>query len=571
MPGAQQLDVAGFLRTVRGMFRDDLVCLRELVQNSLEAVHQAFGERTVEAQIDVRTHSGPAVLEVYDNGIGMTADELRTKLTVRFQTGWAREQQATLGIGQFGFGFYSVFLACDKVTVTSRSRRDPNRAHRLVLDLDGHLDLAKVDPAGTPLGTTVRVPLRPDLAARAAPELVASSLQATFLHTPYQVTVNGRAVGIPDRRHWQASLEGKHGSLGTPAWFQERYGWSSLPLTVVRLEEPLRGWLVVTPAGQVAPGVEVYRRGIAATKQELIPPPLNYFLTALVDAHDLALRPDRESLVDDTALADLKTALASQSVKAVAALRRSQPAVFEELLQAHRPFLVEAMGQHRELRQAVGPSYAVQLYRPGGAEEERQTIDELADRSQRIVWVADGRRQQVLADRAYHLGQAPVVLSDEREQTLVAAICADHGIQLVDAAKAYLNEMRRRQASAPRAERVFRQVLPDDCDLLTCQDQDGRFPLKVVNLRPQDLPRPQEDRFLQLLYLMMREAGSKSFAVIHADHPLVTELEAGQGPPTKRELRLAKTVFFVARLACGVPIAVDEASDVYQLLLDHLH
>jgi|JI10StandDraft_1071094.scaffolds.fasta_scaffold31730_3 molecular chaperone HtpG len=96
------------LETLVRQFSDPLACLRELVQNSLDA-----GSR----QIDVAlSHTdGVMTLEVQDQGEGMDKHIIDTKLTRLFAS--SKEGDFTK-IGRFGIGFVSVFaLEPDAVVV----------------------------------------------------------------------------------------------------------------------------------------------------------------------------------------------------------------------------------------------------------------------------------------------------------------------------------------------------------------------------------------------------------------------------------------------------------------------
>ena len=147
------------LSMLQSLFQTSNVFLRELVQNALEATFQATRIGVPPAQILITTEYLPGQggsVQVTDSGIGMTADELALNLNRLFYSGWPKGD--SLGIGQFGFGFYTAFLAWRTVTVTSRARRDPAVAHTWTLAREDAI--AQIDPVTEPLpplGTTVEV------------------------------------------------------------------------------------------------------------------------------------------------------------------------------------------------------------------------------------------------------------------------------------------------------------------------------------------------------------------------------------------------------------------------------
>src|SRR5438067_1309539 len=130
-----RFDLGGFIQVMRRLFQAQGVHLRELVQNALEAVYQAEQLGVSGGCIDITSDLVRGRLSVTDNGIGMTPDDLRTKLTVLFRSGWPQGTGKSLGIGQFGFGFYSTLLVADQVRVTSRAR-GRREGHRLTIQPD---------------------------------------------------------------------------------------------------------------------------------------------------------------------------------------------------------------------------------------------------------------------------------------------------------------------------------------------------------------------------------------------------------------------------------------------------
>ena len=161
MNDGHSIDIVGFIGLLRRLFDVEHVFVRELVQNALEAINQATKLTGCVGVVSIESRLDEGVVTVSDDGVGMTADELLDELTVLFRSGWPSEADATLGIGQFGFGFYSVFLAADEVSVVSRSRHSPERAHRLTLSASMQApQLEAINGSMPPLGTAVTLPLR---------------------------------------------------------------------------------------------------------------------------------------------------------------------------------------------------------------------------------------------------------------------------------------------------------------------------------------------------------------------------------------------------------------------------
>ena len=112
------------------------IALRELIQNAADAIaaRRLIGESKFEGHIRIRlfrNHSnGRQVLQVDDDGVGMSPQTLSKDLLDFGKSFWASERASSefpgihaakhSPIGRFGIGFFSIFMAAVKATVFSR-------------------------------------------------------------------------------------------------------------------------------------------------------------------------------------------------------------------------------------------------------------------------------------------------------------------------------------------------------------------------------------------------------------------------------------------------------------------
>lgn len=121
---------------VNSLYTHPEVFLRELISNGSDALEKIRfraltnpEELSSREELDLRIRVDPLnhVIEITDSGVGMTRDELVANLGTVARSGTGNflkhyeEQQDSNLIGQFGVGFYSVYLVAANVTVASKS------------------------------------------------------------------------------------------------------------------------------------------------------------------------------------------------------------------------------------------------------------------------------------------------------------------------------------------------------------------------------------------------------------------------------------------------------------------
>lgn len=162
---------------INSLYSNPDIFLRELISNSSDAIDKLqFKAQTDpdilagegEFKIQLKPDGIAQTMEISDNGIGMTRDELIENIGTIARSGTAAfleaieaakssESLAPELIGQFGVGFYSAFIVANKVTVITRAAGEET-ATKWESHGDGSYTLEEATREGR--GTTIILDLK---------------------------------------------------------------------------------------------------------------------------------------------------------------------------------------------------------------------------------------------------------------------------------------------------------------------------------------------------------------------------------------------------------------------------
>ncbi|MDP4180393.1 MAG: molecular chaperone HtpG [Bacillota bacterium] len=183
------------------LYSEKDIFVRELVSNSSDAISKlkklsAIGEAELDEenkwQIQVVVNKKEKTMQIIDNGIGMTYEEVGKYINQIAFSGakdflerYKDKTDEGQIIGHFGLGFYSSFMVSDKVQIDTLSHKIGEKAVRWVSS--GGIDFEMSESDKTSRGTTVTLFLAEDSLEFLEEHKTRDILEKYFSFLPYEV------------------------------------------------------------------------------------------------------------------------------------------------------------------------------------------------------------------------------------------------------------------------------------------------------------------------------------------------------------------------------------------------
>ena len=324
---------------IHSLYTQKEIFLRELISNASDALdkihHRALTDKNVldpdaELDIEIEVSSSNKTLTLRDRGIGMTRDEVNENIGTIARSGSAEftrklaetdaedEQEKLKLIGQFGVGFYSVFMAADRVVLTTRSADPDAEAVMWESTGDGSYTLAQADKAER--GTEIKIYIRSDCEEFLDAHRVEAVIRKHSDFVSYPIKVAGKQVNDT------AALWTRPRNEITDEQYNEFYthltGDQDEPLARehVVVDVPIQFYAVLyipkhspaqwlfNPDPKISLNLHVKRVFIQDDCKDLLPLWLR-FVRGVVDCDDLPLNVSRETLQQNPVIARIRATL----------------------------------------------------------------------------------------------------------------------------------------------------------------------------------------------------------------------------------------------------------------------
>lgn len=188
------------------LYSDHEIFLRELISNGVDAIQKLkmvsfsgeFTGELGEPEIVIRIDKEKKQLAISDNGIGMTADEVKKYINqVAFSSAEefvekykANADQAI--IGHFGLGFYSSFMVAKQVEIDTLSYQ--SGAEAVHWSCDGSTTFTLGESSRTTHGTTITLTLQDEEESYLDPERIKQLVKTYCDFLPVAIMLDGAQI-----------------------------------------------------------------------------------------------------------------------------------------------------------------------------------------------------------------------------------------------------------------------------------------------------------------------------------------------------------------------------------------
>ncbi len=343
---------------IHSLYTDREIFLRELISNASDALNRVQFEQLTnqnlrdpeaELYVEIKPDEAAGTLTISDTGIGMTHDELVNNLGTIAHSGAKAFVEALAAsksegvqelIGQFGVGFYSVFMVADRVRVVTLSANpdEPAWAWESTGTESYSIDPADKETRGTDVIITLKEDAKEFLQTWQLQDIVRR--HSDYIAFPIYVGDKDEAVNK------QVAIWRQDPKEVSDEQYNEFYKMLTFDFTDplyrihMRADVPFQFYaLLYVPSSaersvlstRREPGLKLYARKVLIQEYttDLLPEYLS-FVQGVVDSEDLPLNVSRESVQANRVMANLKKTLTNKVLSELKKLAKNKPEDYHE-------------------------------------------------------------------------------------------------------------------------------------------------------------------------------------------------------------------------------------------------
>jgi len=354
------------------LYTDKEVFLRELISNASDALEkarylQSAGQGVVDEddtpfEIRVFTNEADKTLIIQDYGIGMEGDEAVENLgTIARSGSKAFAEMAKTDpngdanniIGQFGVGFYSVFMVSEKVEVYSLSAKKDGTGQAIYWTSDGSGDYELGNADGCKRGTKVIIHLKDNAKEFSIKHVVEGIVKKYSNFVGFPIFLNDSKVNTV------AAIWGQDKNTITEEQHQEFYRYianaydkpiermhflTDAPIDINALFYFPERHMEKYGMGRLDPGVSLYsRKVLIQAKCAAILPDWLRFVKGVVDSEDIPLNISRENMQETSLITRMNNVLTKKIIKHLDQMSKKEPQKYKQFWGEFSNFVKEGV------------------------------------------------------------------------------------------------------------------------------------------------------------------------------------------------------------------------------------
>ncbi|WP_417324855.1 molecular chaperone HtpG [Halarcobacter sp.] len=456
------------------LYSNKEIFIRELVSNASDAIDKLNYLKLTDdeiksklpadwsGEINIAFDEADKSLTIVDNGVGMNQEDLIASIGTIAKSGTKSFVEALTGdakkdsnlIGQFGVGFYSVFMVADNVDVISKKAGE-EQAYKWSSNGSGEFEIIPVTKESS--GTVIYIKLKDEEAEEFASKPRIENIVGKYSdHIAYPIFLNyseevEEELSEEDKKagkEAKKTTERRHEQINkaTALWTQpkakikeEEYNdfYKSIshdsqdPLATIHTKaEGVNEYTTLFYIPKTAPmdmyradyqpGVKLYVKRVFITDddKELLPTYLR-FVRGIIDSEDLPLNVSREILQENRILANIKQASVKKILSEIKKLSKDEEK-YKEFIEQYNRALKE--GAYQDF---TNKDKLLELIRFKSTKTEKDAMTSLekykenADSEQKAIFYIVGENEKVLRNspllEAYKKNDIEVLILDDKE------------------------------------------------------------------------------------------------------------------------------------------------------------
>ncbi len=352
---------------VHSLYTEREIFLRELISNASDALSKMqfttltnpdILDKEVALEIKVSFDEEEKSITIEDSGIGMVKEEIIENIgriassgTLKFIKNLDSKEKADNLIGQFGVGFYSVFMVAKKVILETRSFEKDGQGWEWSSEGTGQYELRPIEKAQR--GTTIKVYLKDDTEDYCSEHRLETIIKKYSDYVPFPVILKEKTVNQV-KALWTLS-KNETAKEDYEKFYKQLTHDFKAPFHYQHLsiDAPIQYFSLLFFPEEIgnevlyareSTGISLYaqRIFIQSENKNLFPPYLR-FVRGVVDSEDLPLNVSRENIQHNALLEKIKKSLVSRLLKEFQNIADSDVEKYNQIWKKYGIFLKEGV------------------------------------------------------------------------------------------------------------------------------------------------------------------------------------------------------------------------------------